>query len=469
MVINSFLFWLVFPFLFAFYWVIPSSLNKARKWYLIIVSYLIYMSFVPQYAVVLFFVTCVTFLGALCMERIRRQWRKPIFVLFLLASFFPLFLFKYLRFVADTFTQCLSLFHVQLAIDGLSWAIPIGISFYTLQAVAYLADVYMGKNKAERCFSDYVLLISFFPHVVSGPITLAPKLLPQIKNPRPFDYAMAVRGMKDILWGMFLKLVIADRAGLFVKFVYKDYMHFSGTDCILASFMYTLQIYADFAGYSLLAIGVGRTLGYELTQNFRLPYFAVSVTDFWHRWHISLSTWLKDYIYIPLGGSRCSKARNYWNILVTFLVSGVWHGANWTFIVWGLLHGVFQVIEKMLGQNKCKYGWKGKTIKIIITFLLVNFAWIFFRMPTLEDALKLIGHMVSDGLSALTLWDETNLLYFLLAFPILLAYDVWKEFYAGKVRIKHGKVVKWAFAIFLVLTILSVGVLDSGQFIYARF
>ena len=192
--------------------------------------------------------------------------------------------------------------------------------------------------------------------------------------------------MKMLLWGLFMKVVVADRVCLFVDMVLPYYENYTGLTCFVASVLYTVQIYADFAGYSLMAIGVGKILGFELTENFRRPYFAVSVTDFWHRWHISLSTWLKDYVYIPMGGSRCSKLRNYWNIFVTFLVSGIWHGANWTFIIWGCMHGICQIIEKMLGQQKCEYGRFGKSVKIIITFLIVNFAWIFFRMPTIGDA-----------------------------------------------------------------------------------
>lgn len=201
--------------------------------------------------------------------------------------------------------------------------------------------------KAERNFLHYALYVSFFPSIVSGPINKASLILPQIKALRPyFDYSKAVAGLKCMLWGMFMKVVVADRVALYVDTVLPRYENYSGLSCFAASLLYSVQIYADFAGYSLMAIGVGRVLGFELAENFRRPYLSYSVTDFWRRWHISLSTWLKDYVYIPLGGSRCSRLRNYWNIIVTFLVSGIWHGANWTFIVWGLWHGVFQVVEK---------------------------------------------------------------------------------------------------------------------------
>ncbi len=470
MVINSFIFWLVYPFLFLFYWVIPSKNAVLRKWYLIIVSYLIYMSFNPSFTLVLLYVTSITFGAAICIENADKKKRKKLLPLFLIASFAPLFLLKYLRFFADAFSDLLALFHIQFQINGLNWIIPIGISFYTLQTVAYVVEVYYDKTKAERNFSDYMLFVSFFPHIVCGPISFASELLPQIKHPKPFNYDLATRGLKRILWGMFLKLVIADRAGLFVDSVYRDFMLYSGGDCIVASIIYSIQIYADFAGYSMMAIGIANTLGYQLVDNFRRPYFAVTVGDIWKRWHISLSRWLKYNIYIPLGGSRCSKLRNYINLLLTFTVSGLWHGANWTYVFWGLTHGIALVVEKMLGIHK--FGdlkMPVRLFRIFITFNIVNFSRIFFRMPTISDSFELLGHMVKDGLSPMTLTDETNLLYFLIALPILIFVDTWEEFFKGKSRLENNTYVKWAFAVFLVLCILTVGVLDSGQFIYAKF
>ena len=221
-----------------------------------------------------------------------------------------------------------------------------------------------------------------------------------------------------------------------------------------------------------MAIGVGKTLGFELTENFRRPYFAVSVTDFWRRWHISLSTWLKDYIYIPMGGSRCSKARNYWNIFVTFLVSGIWHGANWTFIVWGIWHGVFQIIEKMLGQQKCNYGWLGKSIKIIITFLLVNFAWIFFRMPTLGDACGVIERIFDFSLP-MTVYNPGLPAPLFIVFSVLLLFmkDLRDEFLPSRFMLMNNRslITRWLTYISLLLMILLTGVFSSDQFIYANF
>lgn len=297
--------------------------------------------------------------------------------------------------------------------------------------------------------------------------------MPQIKNLRTyFDYNKAVEGLKMLLWGMFMKVVVADRVGLYVDTILPYYQNYSGLTCFTASVFYTIQIYADFAGYSLMAIGVGKVLGFELTENFRRPYFAVSVTDFWRRWHISLSTWLKDYVYIPLGGSRCSKIRNYWNILVTFLVSGIWHGANWTFIVWGIWHGLFQIIEKAIGQQKCEYGWLGKTVKIIITFLLVNFAWIFFRMPTLSDAVGVMSNIFdfSQPLN-IDVGSRHIFLLMIIGTTILFVKDLTDEYMPNKYKLFDSKctVVRWTSYFMVIVLILLTGVFDAGQFIYANF
>lgn len=356
---------------------------------------------------------------------------------------------------------------------GLNWAVPIGISFFTFQALGYLFDVYHQRIQAERSFMTYALFVGFFPSIVAGPINKASLVIPQLKAMRPaFDYAKAVEGLKMLLWGMFMKVVVADRVALYVDTVFPNYMHYTGFTCFVASLLYTIQIYADFAGYSLMALGVGKTLGFELTENFRRPYFAVSVTDFWRRWHISLSTWLKDYVYIPLGGSRCSKVRNYWNIFVTFLVSGVWHGANWTFIIWGIWHGLFQIIEKALGQQNCEYGWMGRTVKTVVTFLLVNFAWIFFRMPTLSDACKMIARIFDASLPlSLYVSGFTSLAFVLFGVTMLLVKDAIDEFFPDRFKLYDNKYasIRWSAYILTMVIILLAGVFGADQFIYANF
>ena len=394
--------------------------------------------------------------------------------LFALLGLLPLLVFKYYNFINNSITEGLSSIGLQLSLPGLNWAIPIGISFFTFQAVGYMLDVYHGRIKAEKNFLDYALFVSFFPSILSGPINKASLVLPQIKNLRRyFDYDKAVAGLKMLLWGMFMKVVVADRVGLYVDTVLPSYMNYTGVTCFAASIFYSIQIYADFAGYSLMAIGVGKTLGFELTENFRRPYFAFSVTDFWHRWHISLSTWLKDYVYIPLGGSRCSKLRNYWNIFVTFLVSGIWHGANWTFIVWGCMHGLCQIVEKALGLQKlsCQNG-RIRLCRILLTFLIVNFAWIFFRMPTLFDAANVIRRIFDFSLP-MTLYvaPMPTPPMILIGCLLLFVKDLRDEFMPNKFLLLNSKngFVRWFTYVFLIISILLMGVFGADQFIYANF
>ena len=482
MVYNSFKFIVLFPLIFLLYYIIPAKYPKLRNLFLLVVSYALYISWKPVYALVLLAVTAVTFLGGLVFDVGRKtedgradspSQKKWLVGLFLFLGLLPLFFFKYYNFLNEIMREGLATVGLQFSLPGLNWAVPIGISFFTFQAVGYMLDVYNKKIEAEKDFLTYALFTSFFPSITAGPINKASLVIPQLKSLRPyFDYGKALVGLKMLLWGMFMKVVVADRVGLYVDTVLPDYMNYTGVTCFAASIFYTIQIYADFAGYSLMAIGVGKVLGFELTENFRRPYFAVSVTDFWRRWHISLSTWLKDYVYIPMGGSRCSKLRSYWNIFVTFLVSGIWHGANWTFIVWGVLHGIAQIIEKAIGQQKCEYGRLGKTVKIIITFLLVNFAWIFFRMPNLGDACGMIAH-IFDVHQSLALEITSKHIFVLMIMGTLLLFikDWTDEFAPDKLRLFENKsrIVRWASYLFVIIMILLTGVFDAGQFIYANF
>ena len=478
MAFNSFNFWLIFPLIFVFYWVIPVKWNTWRKVFLLVASYLLYMNWKPSFALVLLCVTLVTYWGGQVLEmgedfkvQDSSPKKKHLVWLFALLGLLPLLVFKYYNFLNDSISMGLASVGLQFALPGLNWAIPVGISFFTFQAVGYMLDVYHGRVKAERNLLDYLLFVSFFPQVMSGPISKADELLPQIKTPHKFDYEQGKQGLKYLLWGMFIKLVIADRLGLFVDTIYANYIYYNGATCFIASIFYTLQIYCDFAGYSLMAIGIARTLGFNLINNFRRPYLAVSITDFWRRWHISLTRWLTQQVYIPLGGSRCSKARTYWNIFVTFLVSGIWHGANWTFIVWGVMHGIFQIVEKALGWQKYEgNNWAVKIVRICITFLLVNFAWIFFRMPNISDACAVIGKIFTEfGAPDMTSMDLFVKLIIGMSLPILMFKDFKDEFFVNKMGFLNNVIVRWSVYVILFVMILSLGVLDSGQFIYVNF
>lgn len=467
---TSFNFWLIFPFIFVFYWAIPAKWNTWRKVLLLVVSYLLYMNWKPVYALVLLGVTLITYWAGRLFEEKKGKKKKLVWPVTLL-GILPLVVFKYYNFLNDSISSGLAGVGLQFALPGLNWAIPVGISFFTFQAVGYMLDVYHGRVRAEKNLLDYLLFVSFFPQVMSGPISKADELLPQIKNAHKFDYEQGKQGLKWLLWGMFIKLVIADRLGLFVDTVYANYIHYSGSTCFVASIFYTIQIYCDFAGYSLMAIGIAATLGFNLINNFKRPYLATSITDFWRRWHISLTRWLTQQVYIPLGGSRCSKARTYWNIFVTFLVSGIWHGANWTFIVWGCMHGVLQIVEKALGWQKYEgHNWAIKTIRICVTFLLVNFAWVFFRMPSIGEAWGIMTQIfTTTGMPDISDLGNTSILILLFSGIILIYKDLKDEYFANRCAFLSEPLIRWAAYLILFFMIIACGVLDGGQFIYVSF
>jgi alginate O-acetyltransferase complex protein AlgI len=475
MLFNTFEFLWLFPIIFIVYYLIISRNEIVAKWprignYLLIaISYGIYIKWKPIYALVLLAVTTITFISALVIEK-NEAYGKKKYIIFsgLLLALLPLLIFKYYNFISTSLAEGLSNIGIQVGLPGLNWAMPLGISFFTLQAIGYLADVYLQRIKAEHNWWDYMLFICFFPQIASGPISKARDLLPQIKGDRKFEYSQFVDGLQWLLWGMFLKVTVADRLGTIVDSVYSNWIYNDGTSCLIASIMYTFQIYSDFAGYSFMAMGVGKLVGFDLINNFNRPYLSMSVTEFWHRWHISLSTWLKDYIYIPLGGNRCSKLKNYWNIFVTFLVSGIWHGANWTFIVWGMLHGLFQVIEKALHLQKSQSTGFIKGIRIFVTFILVDFAWIFFRMPTLSDACGVLGKIFTNPTTNISTFMGNKSLLFPLY--LLIIKDIVDEFFP-KYNLYHSKylLVRWSTYVMLTVIILLFGVFDAGQFIYVSF
>lgn len=473
MLFNTLKFLLIFPLIFGIHWAIPARWNQVRKVFLILVNYLLYMNYKPAFALVLLGVTLVTFWGGQILkfrfesEEIRVR-RKRLVWCFALLGLFPLLVFKYYNFINESLSDGLAAIGLQFALPGLNWAVPVGISFFTFQAVGYMLDVYHERIKAEKNFIDYVLFVSFFPQIASGPISKASELLPQIKKERTFNYAQAVSGLRYLLWGMFLKVALADRAGIYVDTVFSEYTKFSGLGCFIGSLLYSIQIYADFAGYSLMAVGIGKTLGFDLINNFKRPYFSVSITDFWRRWHISLSRWLKDYVYIPMGGSRCSKLKNYWNIFVTFLVSGIWHGANWTFIVWGILHGVCQIIEKAFGWNKKEYKGLARLGRIVLTFLIVTIAWTIFRSPSIGETFNYFARYASR--SGQLIAEGSTLVYTLFALMPLVIYEVIAEFFpVAYKKLYDRQYLRWVAYLGILTLLMLIGVFDGSSFIYVSF
>ena len=480
MIFNSFQFIWLFPIIFAVYyivdWVVGEKCKDSRiaNLLLIAISYGLYMQWNPKYALVLLGVTAITYISARLIDKHDAFGRKKYLIwtsTFL--ALLPLLVFKYTNFILDGISD---LFGRVDSVE-LNLIAPIGISFFSFQAVGYLFDVYYKRTTVEKNWWDYMLFVCFFPQILSGPISRASELLPQIKAKRVFVYSQAVDGLKWLLWGMFMKTVLADRIGIYVDTIFVNYQHLSGLSCIIGALLYSFQIYGDFAGYSFMAVGVGKLMGFDLISNFNRPYLASSITEFWKRWHISLTRWLTYNVYVPLGGNRCSKGRQYLNILITFLVSGIWHGANWTFVIWGGAHGMLQIAEKGLGLDPKGHFASTRQmrllapIRIVVTFILVSFVWIFFRMPSLSDAWGYILQIFTGGFSSMATITPSALIFIVMALLIVITKDVMDEYLPQQYSIFHNNyaVVRWVGYVGILTLITLCGVFDAGSFIYVNF
>jgi len=433
-------------------------------------SYAFYLYNAPVYTFLLVGVTVITYVFGRIFENRQNRGRLAVAMAVTLLVLTPLVLFKYTNMFLGLWTDFLGFFGVVYEPVKVAWILPLGISFFTFQALGYMWDVYHGKIEAERNFMYYMLFVAFFPQIASGPISKASELMPQIKNPRKPTWNDATTGFKILLWGYFLKAVFADRFAIYSDAVFSNYEMYSGWTCFLGSLAYSMRIYGDFAGYSLMAIGVARMFGFDIVNNFRRPYFAASLTDFWRRWHISLTRWFREHIYFPLGGNRKSKVRTYANVVTVFVVSGLWHGANLTFIFWGLIHGIVQSIERFFGITDTP-GHKGIRLgRIILTFLIVNFAFIIFACPSITDAWHFIERIfvMAPGESAGMKSSDTFLIMLALA---IVAIKEWFEEYRPTVTlINHRRLgVRVTTVIALIFLILTSGVLDSSNFIYVNF
>ena len=371
-----------------------------------------YMFFIPIYVLILLFTIVIDYYAGIWIEKQQTKHRKKIFLICsLVANIGVLAFFKYYNFLNENITELLRLSGHNNPIPYLDIILPIGLSFHTFQAMSYTIEVYRGNQAAEKNFFTYALYVMFYPQLVAGPIERPQNILPQLHEKKPFDVEKLLSGIQLIVWGLLKKAVIADRFAAMADPVFNQPQGHSGWEMLLATYFFTIQIYCDFSGYSDIAIGSARVLGIDLMKNFNTPYFSVSIAEFWKRWHISLSTWFRDYLYIPLGGNRTSKIKVLRNILLVFLISGLWHGASWCFVIWGALHAVYLIIETVTVKQREKL-WKWirinknsllyKSIAIFITFNLVAFAWIFFRAQQIPVALymvKTIGHTLLSSLS----------------------------------------------------------------------
>lgn len=465
MLFNSFTYILFFPLVVLLYYIIP---NKNRWLYLLLVSYGFYMNWNPVYALLLLFVTIVSYFAGLFIKNKSDNKSKKILIISIIISLIPLIIFKYLNFINDSVFTILNELGIKINVPEFKWLLPIGISFFTFKAISYMVDVYQGKISAEKNPLMCALYLSFFVDMAAGPIDRAEKLIPQFRERHKFCPDNVSKGLKLILWGYFMKLGIADRITLYVDPIFNNLDNHSGISVLLAAILFSIQIYCDFGGYSYIAIGCGKIMGFDLMTNFKRPYMAGNVTDFWRRWHISLSTWFRDYVYIPLGGNRCSKIRNRLNLLITFTVSGLWHGANWTYVIWGGVNGIFQVIEKMYYTPKRKVA-KTTIWNIILTFILMTIAWTFFRANTINDAIKALSMMcVPSG--ELYMPQTSLIIYIFIGCFILIISDILQEI-KGKHPLFENKytIVRFMSYALITVMILAFGVFDGGQFIYFQF
>ena len=471
MLFNSFGFLLFFPLISIGHFIVPK---RFRTVYLLLASYYFYMNWKPVYALLIASSTIITYAcGYLISISSSLSSKKLLLIISLIINFGILFLFKYFNFIGSSITELFELLNVDMIIPNFDILLPVGISFYTFQAVGYSIDVYKGEIKEEQNFLNYALFVSFFPQLVAGPIERAKNLLPQFYKTQTFDYYRVVSGLKLILWGYFMKIVIADRLSVYVNAVYNNVQAHNGTTLLFATVLFSFQIYCDFAGYSNIAIGSAKILGFKLIDNFKRPYLAISITDFWRRWHISLSTWFKDYLYIPLGGNRVSKSRHYFNVFITFVISGLWHGANWTFIIWGALHGFYQIIEKLIFKEKNMQNLTSKIsviIRTIFTYFLVCFAWIFFRANNVSEAFVVVNSILTKR-GRLFTNNIDSIVLGVMGILTLILFEFLEEKKSRDLFFLNNKnyFLRWGIYIFLIFTIILFGVFDGGQFIYFQF
>ncbi len=488
MLFNSFHYLLFFIAVSISYFLLPQK----RRWILLLAaSYIFYMAWRPELIVLIMFSTAVNYFLSLLIYRSKREnKRKSYLVASIVINFGLLFIFKYLVFFNHSFMALFGRLGLSYPIRDFDIILPMGISFYTFQAASYTIDVYRKKIKPVRHYGIFSLYITFFPQLVAGPIERSENLLPQFFKRHRFDLERAVMGVKIMLVGYFKKVVIADRVATAVNTVYNSPESFGGLYFIVATVLFTFQIYCDFSGYSDIALGSAKVLGFDLMKNFENPYLSKSIKEFWRRWHVSLSSWFMDYVYIPLGGSRVTKGRHYRNLMVTFLVSGLWHGSNWTFVLWGGLHGVYQVIGLMTVRARDR--WKEMLhlkntrlmgiISTCITFLLVCFAWIFFRANTAGDAFYIIRHLF-DGFAA---FGDKQYIYEMMTGMGLNLYElrtvvlailtlVLAELLSRKEQVYdyfERRNILFRFLFYLVIStfILAAGVYyNAGEFIYFQF
>lgn len=473
MLFNSFAFAVFLPVVFVLYWALP---HKFRWVLMLVASYYFYMSWNAKYVALIATTTFVSYICAILIEKTEKKIYKRLYLIgTLVVSLGILYMFKYFDFSMDLIER-----FIPITAPRYSFLLPVGISFYTFQTLSYVIDVYKGEVKAEKNLGIYATFVSFFPQLVAGPIERTSNLMPQINSEKEFNYESAKYGVRLALWGLFKKMVIADNLAVWVDQVYGNTSLFEGCSLAVAAFFFSIQIYCDFSGYSDIARGTAKLLNIDLMENFRSPYFSASIKEFWSRWHISLSTWFRDYVYIPLGGNKVSKGRNIINYMITFLVSGLWHGANLTFAIWGGIHGTGQVCERAFSvgkQEKRDVYW---IIRVICIFFFVSMTWVFFRASSINEALYLLRHSltglsnikayIKSGAIALGISRAVATKVLLLYLAPLFIYD----FISLEVDIcdwigKRHFTIRYAYIGAIIMAILTMGYVGQSTFVYFQF
>ncbi|WP_317197794.1 MBOAT family O-acyltransferase [Hymenobacter siberiensis] len=463
--------------------------HRFRWLHLLLASCAFYMAFIPIYILILFLTIVIDYGAGIWIENAKGSQRKFYLAMSLVANIGVLAVFKYYNFFIGNVNGLLHLSNPTASLPLLNIILPIGLSFHTFQAMSYTIEVYRGNFPAERHFGIYALYVMFYPQLVAGPIERPQNVLPQFHEKKHFDYGRIASGLRLMAWGLFKKVVIADRMAYLVNEVYNQPHNFHGLPLLVATVFFSIQIYCDFSGYSDMALGAARVMGFELMKNFDRPYFSKSISEFWRRWHISLSTWFKDYLYISLGGNRVALPRACFNLFFVFLVSGLWHGANWTFIVWGGLHGLYLVIGMLTKASRNRFITRlnlpflnNPLLNIGLTYVLATFAWIFFRANSLHDAIYVIRHLfdpasafwqksVFTGLSTvkvfytlpqwLALFGALSLLFAVEKAQLHLSINNW--------LVQQATPVRWTLYYAIVLYIALLGAFEHVQFIYFQF
>jgi alginate O-acetyltransferase complex protein AlgI len=479
MLFNSLNFAIFLPIVFILYWFATKGNLRLQNILLLVSSYFFYACWDWRFMFLLIFSTLLDYFTGIKIHEATNQ-RKKLFWLWLSIGINLGFLgvFKYYNFFAESFADGLSLLGFKANFGSLQIILPVGISFYTFHGLSYVIDIYKNRIKPEKNFIDYSVFVSFFPLLVAGPIERATHLLPQILKKREFDYSKAVDGLRQILWGLFKKIVIADNCAEFANTIFNNSADYSGSTLVLGALFFAFQIYCDFSGYSDIALGTARLFGIDLLRNFAFPYFSRDIAEFWRRWHISLSSWFKDYLYIPLGGSKGGMWLKIRNTFIIFLVSGFWHGANWTFIVWGFLNALYIMPSIILNTNRnnLEIVAKGKYLpnlkdifSIGFTFGLTVFAWIFFRAENISHAFNYISEIFSMSTFSIPEVRPKTTILFIVIFVLIEWFGRENKYAIAHLGLKWKRVFRWSLYLFLILTIFYLGNYKENVFIYFQF